>query len=196
MWVKKYLRHFLLVAIGFIGKQAVADEGWSTIVKNVKAISINVEGQTAASGSTRAQISNDGRFVVFFSSAKDLIEGDTSNYTRFAQPFDYTDIFIYDSEAQEGTNPIQRISFDKNDSTKGGNGSSYNPAISADGRYVVFESAADNLGDFTIMSNPFGLKYHNIFLYDRQATPGEDRIKLISSVGRNQSGNAGSSGRR
>jgi hypothetical protein len=91
-------------------------------------------------------ISADGRWVAFASNADNLIEGDT-NQTA--------DIFVYDRLTEK----IERVSV----SSEGveANAISTRPAISADGRWVTFESLADNLdfGDTNFLSD--------IFLHDR-----------------------------
>ena len=75
-------------------------------------------------------ISGDGRYVAFASDASDLVPGDTNNAP---------DVFVRD--LQTGT--IMRVSTDKNGGQ--GNAISYAPSISADGRYVAFDSDASNL---------------------------------------------------
>jgi Tol biopolymer transport system component len=81
-------------------------------------------------GSFTPAISADGRYVVFASDASNLVPGDT-NHRR--------DIFVRDLRAGRTT----RVSV----STRGqqGNLDSYNPSISDDGRFVVFDSFASNL---------------------------------------------------
>jgi Tol biopolymer transport system component len=76
------------------------------------------------------QITPNGRFVVFSSAYSNVIRNDTN---------DAVDIFVYDRVAKK-TRIVSR-------SSKGrqSNMGSYNPAISADGRYVVFDSRANNL---------------------------------------------------
>ena len=58
-----------------------------------------------------------------------------------------------------------------------GNNSSYNPAISSDGRYITFYSQASNLtpGDTN--------GKRDIFLYDKQT----DTMENITSIGNNDS---------
>src|SRR5262249_61613505 len=72
----------------------------------------------------------DGRFVAFCSAAGNLVPGDTNTNN---------DILVHDRSS--GT--TERVSV----STGGtqANSDSVNPSISADGRFVVFESAATNL---------------------------------------------------
>jgi len=78
--------------------------------------------------------------VVFSSNASNLVAGDENGRS---------DIFIYDREEakREGENCIKRLSVNKIDPREGGNYYSSHPVISANGNYVVFVSAADNLVD-------------------------------------------------
>jgi Tol biopolymer transport system component len=87
-------------------------------------------------------MSSNGRYIAFASDAPNLVGGDTNNVS---------DIFVRDRVTRLTT----RVSI----ATSGaqGNGPSYNPAISADGRYVAFESEATNLvsGDTNNTSDIF-----------------------------------------
>ena len=87
-------------------------------------------GQANGSSSTGPAISADGRYVAFDSDASNLVPGDTNRVS---------DVFVRD--LRSGT--IQRVSV-ATDGTQANN-SSVAPAISADGRYVVFSSFASNL---------------------------------------------------
>lgn len=82
--------------------------------------------------SARADISADGRYVAFHSQANnlDINDGDTSDD-------------IYRRDIQDPTNPTLLISVDSA-GTKA-SGSSQRPRLSADGRFVAFESTASNL---------------------------------------------------
>src|SRR2546427_76073 len=76
-------------------------------------------------------MSADGRFVVFESAASNLVTNDSNGAS---------DIFLRDLAS--GTTTLVSV----NTSGSGvGNGASSNPAITPDARFVVFESAADNL---------------------------------------------------
>jgi Tol biopolymer transport system component len=97
------------------------------------------EGGTRAVGSAAAQramsagapaISSDGRFVAFVSESGDLVPGDSN---------DAADVFVRDLVANS-TILVSR-------SMHGGSaaGSSLQPAISADGRFVAFTSSAPDL---------------------------------------------------
>jgi Bacterial Ig domain/WD40-like Beta Propeller Repeat len=77
-------------------------------------------------------ISADGRFVAFESDATNLHPGDGDS--------DY-DVFVRDLEAHTTT----LVSRAAGATGENGNDRSYEPAISADGRFVAFESGATNL---------------------------------------------------
>jgi Tol biopolymer transport system component len=110
---------------------------------------------TAASGSAprtsfsfRPWISGDGRYVAFDSDSPNLVPGDT-NRVR--------DIFVYDRD--NGT--LELVS--KGPGGKQSNGDSQRPTLSADGRYVAFWSAADNLVDNDTN------KVTDCFVHDRES---------------------------
>jgi hypothetical protein len=75
-------------------------------------------------------ISGDGRLVAFQSRASNLVSGDTN---------DASDIFVHD----RFTGTTTRVSVASTGAQ--GNGTSAQPAISEDGRYVAFSSSATNL---------------------------------------------------
>jgi Tol biopolymer transport system component len=98
----------------------------------IERVSIATGGAQAngASGEDSTSISADGRFVAFESLATNLVAGDT-NASR--------DVFVRDR--QNATTARVSVGF-------GGvqaNNHSWNPALSADGRYVAFDSWASNL---------------------------------------------------
>lgn len=93
-------------------------------------VSVNSDGVQANNFSQSAHLSEDGRYVVFESLASNLVPGDTNNVI---------DVFVHDRQTKRTT----RVSV-----ASGGaqaNNMSVNPFISADGRYVTFESFATNL---------------------------------------------------
>lgn len=102
----------------------------------IERVSVDSNGVQGSLESFTPSISSDGQRVAFASSASNLIVGDTNARA---------DVFVRDR--QSGT--TQRVSV----STTGtqANGASDEPAISADGRYVVFDCWAQNLipGDVT-----------------------------------------------
>ncbi len=86
------------------------------------------DGNDASYG--QPAISSDGRFVAFTSDASNLVVSDTNGMT---------DVFIYDRQDDK----IRRVSV--NDDGVEGNNASMNPSISASGRFIAFESLANNL---------------------------------------------------
>jgi Ca2+-binding RTX toxin-like protein/Tol biopolymer transport system component len=111
-------------------------------------VSIGNNGTQGDNPSKSPRISSDGRYVTFYSTASNLVVGDTNNTG---------DIFVYDRQSKQTT----RVSVDNNGIQA--NNSSFSPSISADGRYITFSSDASNLvtGD----TNNTG----DIFVYDRQS---------------------------
>jgi len=128
--------------------------------------------------SDSAKISADGRYIVFVSNASNLVAADTNGKS---------DIFVRDSVA--GT--ITRVSVSANGDE--GNGDSFTPDISADGRYVIFQSNANNLvvGDTNGLSDIF-VKDLQTGVVSRvntdaggvQATGGGSSAPVISADGR------------
>lgn len=90
-------------------------------------------GELGNGDSTAVQISADGRWGVFQSNASNLIAGDTNGVS---------DIFRFEI-ANNQMVALQRVSVSK--SGEQANGPSFNPQISDDGQFVVFETAATNL---------------------------------------------------
>jgi Tol biopolymer transport system component len=103
----------------------------------------------SSAGSGAPSISADGRFIAFSSGATTLVPNDTNGFP---------DIFLRDTclGAPAGCVPrVTRLSV-ATDGTQA-NGFSFSPTISANGRYVAFESDADNLvpGDTNQFSDIF-----------------------------------------
>ena len=126
---------------------------------------------SAASGgangpSSSPALSADGARVAFVSSASNLVPGDSNGAA---------DVFLTDRDGN-----VVRVSV----ATDGGdaNGPSSNPDISADGRYVVFESAASNLVAGDTNGAP------DVFVRDVQA----GTTKLVSVARGGGSGNGAS----
>ena len=91
-------------------------------------VSESSSGEQGALPSYGVSINADGRYVAFSSAADNLVSGDTNNAT---------DVFVHD---RQNRNTV-RVSV----SSGGDEGSGTNPSISADGRFVMFESGATNL---------------------------------------------------
>jgi len=104
-------------------------------------VSVSNSGTQGNGDSDLADVSSDGRYVVFSSDATNLVTGDTNGQT---------DIFVRDRDTDvdgifDETNDVstKRVSL----STSGvqGNNWSYAPSISSDGAFVAFVSQASNL---------------------------------------------------
>ncbi|MEG4519824.1 DUF4347 domain-containing protein, partial [Microcoleus sp. AT9_A5] len=93
-------------------------------------LSVDSAAAEGDSDSYEPSISADGRYVVFGSEASNLVTGDTNGTS---------DIFLRDTL----NNTTTRLSLDS--AAAEGDSESYQPSISADGRYVVFGSYASNL---------------------------------------------------
>lgn len=102
----------------------------TTAVNPITRLSVAFDGSEANNGSQNVSASTDGRYVVFTSWATNLVPDDTNGQI---------DVFFRDT----WTNEVKRISI-ASDGTQG-NGLSEHGSISADGRYVVFDSEASNL---------------------------------------------------
>lgn len=121
-------------------------------------VSISSHGVPGNDHSCCASLSADGRYIAFSSSSDNLVPNDTNGYS---------DIFVHDHQTGETI----RVSVDSNGihsngipRNQGNQGGSKIPSISADGRYIVFESQAYNLVPNTYYSDRW-----NIFVHDRQS---------------------------
>lgn len=108
---------------------------WDVFVRDrlnntISRVSVSSSGTQSDGWSLACSISGDGRWVVFDSTASNLVQGDTNNRR---------DIFLHDRLLGMTT----RISVSS--SGVQGNLDSGYPSISTDGRVVVFESEATNL---------------------------------------------------
>jgi Tol biopolymer transport system component len=111
--------------------------------------SVATNGLPADGTSWQATMSADGRYVAFASLADNLVPNDTNGVA---------DVFVYD--AQSGTTTLVSVS---TNSVSPGNRASSSPAISADGRYILFHSTAYNLAPVLEDGE------ENLFLRDMQA---------------------------
>jgi Tol biopolymer transport system component len=135
-------------------------------------ISVSSDG-TEANGLTFNQLSlsADARFVAFSSAASNLVPGDTNECDGTVAPVfldpGCPDIFVHDRI----TGITTRVSVDSAGAQA--NGASLRAVISADGRFVVFDSLASNLvaGDTNGQAD--------IFVHDRQ-TGATTRVSVSS----------------
>lgn len=111
--------------------------------------------------SYQVAISASGRFVVFASTADNLVPGDTNGVADvFLRDRDADADGIFD-ESDPGATTTTRVSL-RSDATQA-DGASDSPSVSADGRLVVFASRATNLAD-----PPTSGSVTCIYVYDRQ----------------------------
>ncbi len=112
-------------------------------------VSVNTNGNASGDGlSTDPSISSNGQYVVFTSSADNLVPGGTSERN------------VYLRDLQAGSTALVSASTGGIDP---GNGDSFLPVISANGRYVLFHSKASNLA-----SGSSGGGTENLFFRDLQ----------------------------
>jgi len=128
-------------------------------------VSIASGGRQANGSSDFAVLSSNGRYVAFSSNASNLVPGDTNHAP---------DVFVRDRA--KGT--TQRISVSSR--ARQGNRESEQSAISADGRYVAFESGSSNLvpGDTNATTD--------VFVRDRKS--GRTTRVSVNSRGRQGTG--------
>jgi len=126
-------------------------------------ISLNATGEIANGSSFTADISADGRFVVFASEASNLTP--ISGAGRF-QPR----VFLHD-RLSGSTSLIC-----KNTNDRAVNGPCYSPKISADGNRISYSSRATNI----IAEDRNGTE-NDVFLFDRRT--GKSQIVSVSSSG-------------
>lgn len=132
-------------------------------------VSKPMPGKILDGDSKEATFSANDRYIVFTSDATTLINGDVN---------DASDIFIYDAVTDKILG-IASISI----SGKQGNGDSSCASISSDGRYIAFQSFAD---DLTLDAN---IGKSDIYVYDRV----EKQIELITEAVSGVTGAAGNS---
>ena len=123
-------------------------------------VSVASDGTEAESRSEASSLSADGRYVAFWSFANNLVGEDTN---------EHADIFVHDRV----TKVTERVSV-ASDGTEADNSSwGSHPILSADGRYVAFNSMATNL----VMGDTNGRR--DIFVHDRQ-TDTTERVNVAS----------------
>ena len=133
--------------------------------------SLSTSGSTTGDDfSVKPSISGDGRYVAFQSAATNLVAGDTNGVA---------DVFVRDRQ----TGTTERVSVDSAGNQGNSTSGTFGFTISADGRYVAFESAASNLvpGDTNGTSD--------VFLRDRQLGT---TVRVSVATGTGAQGNLGS----
>jgi hypothetical protein len=125
------------------------DSGSVTLVSHLP-------GAAASTGNglsgTTASISADGRYVAFLSQARNLVSGLTDNNGG-------DDVFLFDRDA--GT--VSLVSRAAGSATQTPSSNSAEPAISADGNFIAFQTSANNVVTGVTDTN----STTDIFLYNR-----------------------------
>ena len=121
-------------------------------------VSMASDGTEANGFSLAPSMSSDARYVAFLSGASNLVPGDTNGRN---------DVFVHDRE----TGVTERVSVASGGTE--GDGYSEWPSVSADGRYVAFQSGASNLvpGDTNLAAD--------VFVHDRE-TGTTERVSVAS----------------
>ena len=103
---------------------------FSSAFAEPKRVSVSTNAAQANSESSDPSVSTQGRYVAFESYASNLVAADTNGLI---------DVFVHDTALQK----TERVSLSSAGMQT--NHVSLHPLISADGRYVVFQSRAGNL---------------------------------------------------
>ncbi len=118
-----------------------------TVLDTIERVSVSSAGAEGDDHSGYADITDDGRYVVFSSRATNLVAGDT-NYAP--------DVFLRDRTL--GT--TERVSLSSLGTEQGSGLFDYTPAVSADGRFVAWTTI------FSFLSIDYGID-RDVYLRDR-----------------------------
>jgi len=127
--------------------------------RTTERVSVDSAGNQGNWGSGAPALSADGRFVAFCSSATNFVAGDT-NWAKDMYGFDNpaADVFVHDRV----TRTTERVNVDSFANQADG-GHSSNPSISANGRFIAFDSVAPNL----VLGDTNGA--NDVFVHDRRS---------------------------
>lgn len=141
-----------------------------------KRVSVASDGSQANHFSDSLNISGNGRLIVFTSLASNLVENDNN---------DALDVFIHDQQTAQ----TRIVSVTPKGTS--GNDYSYNPVISADGRFIAFASSADDLAccpsafhDIFVRDMKTAQTRHISKAYDGGQTDDSSDARGISADGR------------
>src|SRR5260221_119014 len=117
-------------AVQMLGLAVVlGSTGWAQVTQRV---SVDSGGAQGNDGSFEPSVSADGRYVAFTSASSNLVPGDTTGFW---------DVFVRDRLS----GVTERVSVDSGGAPGNSDSGVYGISISADGRYVAFDSLATNL---------------------------------------------------
>jgi Tol biopolymer transport system component len=130
-------------------------------------VSHGMSGRSGNGASHSPAVSADGRTIAFVSDASNLVDRDRN---------DSNDVYVSDLT----TRSIELVSATSTGTS--GNADSARPRISADGRYVVYESVASNLGSTAGCPRPVRDTnlLPDVYMFDR-ATRCVTRISVVPS---------------
>lgn len=139
---------FSSLATNLVGNDANGRE--DVFVRDLRAgktilVSRGSDGRSSANGaSSLPSLSADGRYVVFQSTATNLVAGLTTSNPTLNQ--------VYHRDLETGETALVSAA---RDGLRAGNGDAINPVISSDGRFVSFQSRATDL----VATNISGARY-------------------------------------
>ena len=139
----------LLAALLVMGCAAAwaGPEGAGDPTLRTKRVSVTSTGAEVGRDSVSPAVSDDGRIVAFYSKSPKLVPGDTNGES---------DVFVHDRD----TGITERVSVSS--TGEEGNGLSFIPELSGDGRFVAFQSLATNFVDDDTNDGT------DIFVHDRE----------------------------
>ena len=134
----------------------------------MRLVSAGVDGAPANGRNFAPEISDDGRVVAFASAASNLVAGDSN---------EFTDVFAYDVpsrsfELVSVNSNGQQQHFERDAAQRAAPVDTFYVLVSSDGRYVAFDSPADNLSarDEPRANRPTRSDcFDDVFLRDREA---------------------------
>ncbi|MEU7908127.1 hypothetical protein [Actinoplanes sp. NPDC049118] len=133
--MRRFARERMLVAAALLAASTGALLGEGTVAAaaggTTLRVSVAPDGSPGDGGSVMQYLSADGRSVAFVSSATNLAAGKTDRMRN--------DVFVRDLDA--ATTSLASVTADG----KAGDRDSRSPSLSADGRYVAFQSDATDL---------------------------------------------------
>ncbi len=142
---------------------------YDVAARTSRKVSVPFSGAPANGHSYAPSVSGDGRFVAFWSNAKNLT-------AAFPKTTDTADIFVADMSTQVPT--MARVSLGLNNQQA--NGDSQYPAISRNGAYVAFVSRANNFDTPATDANTL----FDVYRVDRACTPCNSRRVSVAVAGR------------
>lgn len=164
--------------VAFVSTDLVSGQIWDSIfvhdreARHTDCVSVASDGTEANGACEQPSVSAHGRYIAFRSWASNLVSNDTNECYEFgtypSQSGDCSDVFVHDRHTDQTT----RVSV-----ASGGtqaNSWSRDPSISADGRYVAFESSASNL----VQDDTNGT--WDVFVHDRH-TNQTTRVSVASN---------------